>query len=98
MRHLEEALAGLRWAVPSERLDEFCALWTLETGRAQAGPELRVNTAPEDGVDAAGLRRWLHANAGRFAMDTVLWELVRDRYAGWRHALLTRGAEGGAPL
>ncbi|MBX9700937.1 MAG: hypothetical protein K2X74_15980, partial [Acetobacteraceae bacterium] len=33
-RQVPDAADAVRWLVPSERMDEFCALWRLETGRA----------------------------------------------------------------
>lgn len=99
-RHLEEALAGLRWVAPNEALDEFAALWALETGRAQNSPDLRINVAGaagEEGAEpVAALRRWLQANPDRYAIDSLLWAEARRRFGAWRHRLLTRGADGTA--
>jgi hypothetical protein len=96
LRHLEQSLAALTWVLPSERLDEFCVLWALEQGRSPQGdPGWRVNGAPpEDGVDVPALRRWLHANLDRLAVDHVLWCAVRRRYEEWKHALLVCDAAG----
>ena len=99
MRHLEESLDALRWIAPAESLDEFCALWAMETRHAQDSPDLRINVATagaEDGA-AAALRSWLVDHPECYALDSLLWQLARRRFADWRHRLLTRGADGTAP-
>lgn len=96
LRHLEPALDRLAWALPSERIDEFCLLWRLDQGGAPIGdPAQRVNTADAaDGVDAEALEHWLRRRAHRFAADAALWAAVGRRFEAWRHGLLTTDAAG----
>lgn len=97
LRHLEPAVAGLCWLLPSEAIDEFCTLWALAERRPVGPPELRVNAGPADHVDAAALRGWLRARAERFAVDAVLWEQARLRHAEWRGAVLAATIATGDP-
>lgn len=99
MRHLEDAIGQLRWIAPAEHLDEFCALWAMDTGRLQGSPDQRLNVAGQGAEEGsvAALRAWLLAHPECYALDSLLWLLARRRFADWRHRLLTRGADGIAP-
>ena len=97
LRHLEESLSRLHWVVPCEKLDEFCLLWALESGRRLAQQELRVNASGPDDVDVAALRRWLRDRPERFAVDSLLWSAARRRYETWREALVGLDRETGEP-
>lgn len=97
LRNLEAALAPIRWLVPTEQSDEFCALWALESGRPLGQPRIRLNEVGADGVDAPALREWLRGKPERFALDSLLWMLARRHYTGWRDGVITRDrATGGA--
>lgn len=96
LRNLENAVAQVRWLVPTEQSDEFCALWALETGRPVGQPRIRLNEVGADGVDAAALRDWLRERPERFALDSILWTMARRHYSAWRDALTTRNPKNGA--
>lgn len=89
VRNIESAVAQIRWLVPTEQSDEFCALWTLEAGRPLGQPRIRLNEVGADGVDAPALRDWLRQRPERFALDSLLWTIARRRYAMWRDTLIT---------
>ncbi|WP_376092504.1 hypothetical protein ACE7GA_23765 [Roseomonas sp. CCTCC AB2023176] len=89
LRHLPAAAERIRWLVPTESVDEFCILWSLESGRRLAETAEALNAAPPDDVDAAAIREWLLRDPGRFALDSILWTTARRRYAAWRHGLAT---------
>ena len=97
LRHLEESLSRLHWLVPSEKLDEFCLLWAVESGRRLAEQDLRVNASGPDNVDVASLRRWLRDRPERFAVDSLLWDAARRRYEEWRGAVVGLDRVTGEP-
>lgn len=96
LRNLENAAAQIRWLVPTEQSDEFCALWALESGRPLGQPRIRLNAVGADGVDAPALRDWLRGKPERFALDSILWMIARRHYTEWRDELLTRDRTTGA--
>lgn len=90
LRRLADAASGVRWLFPTERADEFCALWSVETKRPLGQPNATLNQVADDDVDAPALRAWLLQRPERFAVDSLLWSMARQRYADWRDALLSR--------
>lgn len=93
LRSLEAALAEVDRPVPSERIDEFCLLFSLETGLPLRTPEARVNESGSDAVDVPALRAWPEC----FAVDSLLWQLTRRRYAEWRERLVGTDRATGTP-
>ena len=87
LRHLEHTVDAIEWLVPTDRIDEFLLLWSMENERPIGHSALQVNTSPKDQVDSAALRAWLQGRPERFIADSVLWSLALRRYAAWRHAL-----------
>jgi hypothetical protein len=96
--HLEEAVASVRWLVPTEALDDFCALWRLETGFSVGQAGFVLNAAEQDRLDLTALRHWLRSSPERFALDSLLWRRARKTYSNWRKALLARDANGEPPI
>jgi hypothetical protein len=97
LRHLEAVAEQVDRLLPTERIDEFCLLWSLETGRALRGTEARINEGRSDEVDMEALRAWLRARPERFAVDSLLWQLAQRRYAEWRERLLGADRTSGEP-
>ena len=97
LRQLADVVPGIRWLLPTERTDEFCALWSLEAGRPLGQPDATLNQVADDDVDAPALRAWLLQRPERFAVDSLLWTTARRRHAEWRDALLSRAPATGEP-
>ena len=95
LRHLAEVASWFRWLLPTERADEFCALWSLEAGRPLGQPDATLNQVADDNVDVPALRAWLLQRPERFAVDSLLWSMAQRRYADWRDALLSRAQATG---
>jgi hypothetical protein len=95
LRRLADVAPGIRWLFPTERTDEFCALWSVETGRPLGQPNATLNQVADDNVDAPALRAWLLQRPERFAVDSLLWAMAQRRYADWRDALLSRSPATG---
>lgn len=91
LRHLEAAIGALRWFIPTEAIDLFGPLWSLETGRTLPLPTAQVNLATPDSVDISRLRDWLRERPERFAVDSLLWSRARSTFAVWSHEVLSGG-------
>lgn len=96
LRNLGEAVDQVRWLVPTEQSDEFCALWALEAGRPLGLSQIRLNEVGADGVDAPALRDWLRQRPERFALDSFFWTIAHRKYREWREALISRDLTTGA--
>ncbi len=95
LRRLADVASGIRWLFPTERADEFCALWSVEAKRPLGQPNAMLNQVTDDNVDAPALRAWLRQRPERFAVDSLLWAMAQRRYADWRDALLSRSPATG---
>jgi hypothetical protein len=84
---LYASIDRLRWLVPTEAIDEFITLWSLETRRPVPSNRNKVNLAPEDDCDVAFLRDLLLARPHLYAFDALLWQIARDHFAAYRAKL-----------
>lgn len=85
--HLPPILERIRWLVPTDAIDAFVPLWEAETGRRAAERAYATNHAPDDGVDLAALEAAIRARPALFALDGVLYQYARSRFAAWRDAV-----------
>jgi hypothetical protein len=88
---LYASIDRLRWLVPTEAIDEFIILWSLETKRPVPSNRNKVNLAPEDDCDVKSLRNLLLARPHLYTFDALLWQIARDHFAAYRtkvHELL----------
>lgn len=90
LAHLPAVLDNIRWLVPTDQIDQFVPLWEAETGRKVAEQTFDGNHAPADGVDLAALEQAVRARPWLFALDTLLYQLAANRYAGWSEAAAQR--------
>ena len=81
---LMEAVDRLRWLVPTESIDQFVGLWSVEVGRRAPSPPLRLNVAPDDDCNVKSLREVLLARPHLYAFDALLWQFARDRMVSYR--------------
>lgn len=93
-RRLDDAIGRIRWLVPTEAIDEFCPLWSFETGVAVPPSEKRINVSGPDGVETDELRDWLRRRPERYVVDSLLWARARRAFENWRSGLLSQGAAG----
>jgi hypothetical protein len=96
MRHIYALSDRIRWIAPTERMDEFCLLWTIETGLPVPQTGASVNVAPQDGIELDRLRQWLRDRAELFAADLALWNHAKARYRDYARGLIAERTAAGA--
>ena len=79
-----EALDKIRWLVPTESIDEFTRLWSLENKCPVADFASRVNVAESDDVAVSRLRSYLLENPQLYAFDTLLHLTACEAFAKYR--------------
>ncbi|GGG47295.1 hypothetical protein GCM10010964_38330 [Caldovatus sediminis] len=82
-----EALDRITWLVPTESIDEFCMLWSVEQG-IHLPFEASRNRAASGDVDLQRLRDVVAGSMERLGLDFTLWSLAREAYAQWRRDVL----------
>jgi hypothetical protein len=84
MQDLPPALARVRWLVPTEKIDEFVDLWSLETKRNVPNRTQNVNIAQSDSEHVAAARAALTARPHLYAFDRLLHIAAQRRYEEYR--------------
>lgn len=92
VQQLPSVLDRIRWLVPTDRIDDFVPLWEEDTGHRAAERAFATNHAPHDGVDLAALEAAIRTRPALFALDNVLYQYARTRYAAWSAAVQHRRA------
>lgn len=82
-QQLPRLLDRIRWLVPTDRIDDFVPLWEADTGHRAAERAFATNHAPADGVDLSALEAAVRARPALFALDNVLYQCARTRFASW---------------
>ena len=59
----------IRWLVPSEQIDEFTVLWSLESKRAVPLISTQVNVAPQNDELLEGWRHYLHKRSDLYDLS-----------------------------
>jgi hypothetical protein len=83
-QHLQSSVDRIRWLVPTESIDEFVALWSAETKRQVPNRKATINVAPPEANDQDGARAAVRARPHLYAMDQLLYEMTKDRFAQYR--------------
>lgn len=86
--HLYSSSELVRWLVPTESIDDFVALWSIETKRVVPNPTASLNHAPPDEIDTAALNAALKARPHLYAFDSLLYEIAKERFAAYRAGVM----------
>lgn len=86
----------VKWLVPTENLDEFCFYLSIETGLLIDDGGRNLNIANSKGsAEMAGLRSWLLERPHLYALDTILYNEAKRRFAHYRRELRAKSIATG---
>ena len=91
-KRLLECLDRVHWVVPTEKVDEFIGLWSLETKRwvpnglqrtivSESFPDSRGETLAE-------VREYLQKRTDLYALDLLFYNMAQERFAAYRSNIL----------
>jgi hypothetical protein len=92
--HLHPMMDVFRWLVPTEKIDEFINLWSLEAQIPVPYPAVTVNDAPPDDVNILELRKLLHEMSHLYSLDLYLWLKVHENFAQYRTQVFSSSVPG----
>jgi hypothetical protein len=88
-RYLYDCIDRIRWLVPTERIDEFSMLWSMETGKNIPFAAHMQNVAPHhEKYDE--LVRIVESMPGMYAADALLWQIAKERFDDYRRLVLSK--------
>jgi hypothetical protein len=91
-QRLLELIGRVRWLVPTESIDEFVKLWSLETKRWLPNATRRINVAqgaPEDKVEnLEAVREYLRNRSDLYTVDLLFHQIVRESFAAYRTSVI----------
>jgi len=83
--NFQNSLARIRWLVPTDSIDDFVDLWTLETKRNVPNRKTSINVAPpEKEADLEEARAAILARPHLNAYDQLLYQIAVDRFEAYR--------------
>lgn len=85
-----DCLERVRWFVPTESIDEFCALWQIETQRRMALPEKEVNIAETDEFEVNRVESIVRSCESLYSVDLLFWQIVWQKYNKYRIGVMDR--------
>jgi Sulfotransferase family len=89
VRHMYDCLDRIRWLVPTECIDEFSMLWSMETGKHIPFASHMQNVAPHhEKYDE--LVRIVESMPGMYAADALLWQIAKERFDDYRRLVLSK--------
>lgn len=86
-QHLFGVVDRIRWLVPTESIDEFVGFWEIENSRIVPNKTESVNIAPEDKADVGEAKAALLARPHLYAIDRLLHEVARERFAQYKEEI-----------
>jgi hypothetical protein len=89
---LYESIDRVRWCVPTESIDEFINIWSVENRMDVPNTQESLNFAPNKD-HYADLVELVHRFPHLYSVDLLLWDIARTRYAAYRATVL-REASG----
>jgi len=84
---LYQSLNRVRWCVPTESIDEFLSLWSIENRTHVPNTQESINIAPNK-ERYAELLDIAHRFTYLYSIDLLLWDIVRERYKSYRNRIL----------
>jgi hypothetical protein len=84
MAHFWETVDRFDWIVPMEAIDEFSALWSIETGRVLSQASTTINVAPKDAINAKVVAEVVAGMPDLYALDLELWNVARKGFSDFR--------------
>jgi hypothetical protein len=90
LEHVPDALVRLHWLVPTERIDEFSILWSLETNRHVPNVTTNINVSEPNDSSISALRAYLRTRHELYDVDMVLWNCANRWFDAYRREIVTR--------
>lgn len=84
---LYQCLNRVRWCVPTESIDEFLSIWSIENRTHVPNSQESINIAPNK-ESYAELIDIAHRFTYLYSIDLLLWDIVRERYKSYRNRIL----------
>jgi hypothetical protein len=88
-QRLYECIDKIRWLVPTESIDEFVTLWSLEMGRHVPSPNQTRNVAPR-GDQQDFLFGIVQSMPWLYASDLLLWQIAKEKFDRYRQHVLDK--------
>lgn len=83
-----EFIDRVRWCVPTENIDEFIPLWSIESRRwvPNAAHRLNVseNVSDRQGETLTEAREYLRKRTDLYALDLLFYQMARERFTAYR--------------
>src|SRR5271166_2239116 len=96
--NFQNCIDRIRWLVPTESIDDFVSLWTLETKRNVPNRTTTINIAPEEkGVDLDEVRAAITARPHLYAYDQLLYQIALGRFGDYRRQVFEKIAPWSYP-
>ena len=89
VRNLYACVDRIRWLVPTEHIDEFSALWALETGNQIPFASHSRNIAPRH-ASYDQLVKIVESMPHLYACDLLLWQIAKEHFEKYRQDVLER--------
>jgi len=89
-QNMLSAIDRLGWFVPSERIDEFVTLWSLEENKQIPHAAINVNVSEHSDFDLARLRNHLHTRTDLYDLDLLLWNASKAWFERYRERIVDR--------
>jgi len=86
--NFQKSLDRIRWLVPTESIDEFLDLWTIETKRSVPSRSVSLNIALESSAEVAEARSALSARPHLHLYDNLLYQIAKERHAEYKRATI----------
>jgi Sulfotransferase family len=86
-RRLYEGLDRIRWLVPTNSINEFIPLWSIENRISVPNRFEDVNRAPNDSIDEKRMRSIVQNREHLYNFDSVLYQATRESFANYASAI-----------
>ena len=88
IENLYRIIDKVRWLVPTESIDEFTDLWSMEMGRPTFAPKGDINIAPPDNFDQRAYRELLLARPQLYSVDALVHRIAVERFEDYRRRVI----------
>jgi hypothetical protein len=87
---LYPGIERVRWLVPTEQIDEFSTLWSIEARREMPYASANINVAGRKSGDT-DILDFIEGRPDLYDVDLCLWNEARDNFARYRREMLAPG-------
>jgi hypothetical protein len=84
---LQSSVDRIRWLAPTDSIDEFVDLWSVENKRTVPNRRAAINIAPPETTDLEGVRAVVEARPNLYALDQLLYQMAKERFDAYRREI-----------